>query len=71
MIRKHVDAAQDSKHPMGATWTTASDTMSGAQARYLQSLCNEAGVAFDPRLTKTEASKRIEELHKKTGRREH
>jgi hypothetical protein len=63
MIRKHVDADQDSIR----TWTATKDNMSGAQASYLQSLCKEAGVVFDPG-TKTQTSKRIEELHKRTGR---
>jgi hypothetical protein len=68
MIRKHVDGVQASIQSFGATWTTASDTMPGVHACYLQSLRKEAGVVFDPRLTKTEATKRIEELHRKTGR---
>ena len=42
--------------------------MTGAQASYLKTLCEEAGEAFDDSLTKAEASKRIEELQAKTGR---
>jgi len=42
--------------------------MTGAQASYLKTLCEEAGERFDPRLTKAEASKRIDELQAKTGR---
>jgi hypothetical protein len=49
-------------------WTTGGETMTGAQASYLQTLCEEAGEAFDPGLTKAEASKRIDELQAKTGR---
>ena len=49
-------------------WTTGDETMTGAQASYLQTLCEEAGEAFDPNLTKAEASKRIDELREKTGR---
>jgi hypothetical protein len=39
--------------------------MTGAQASYLKTLCEEAGEDFDPTLTKAEASKR---LQRKTGR---
>ena len=42
--------------------------MTGAQASYLQTLCAEAGEEFDPTLTKAEASKRIDELRRQTGR---
>jgi hypothetical protein len=68
MNPKFRDPARHSDQQMGGAWTTTNDAMSGVQARYLQSLCKEAGVAFDPRLTRTEASRRIEELHRKTGR---
>lgn len=49
-------------------WTTGDETMTGAQASYLQTLCDEAGEDFDPTLTKAQASKRIDELRQKTGR---
>jgi hypothetical protein len=49
-------------------WTTGGETMTGAQASYLQTLCEEAGEAFDSGLTKAEASKRIDELQARTGR---
>jgi hypothetical protein len=49
-------------------WTTGDETMTGAQASYLQTLCDEAGEEFDPSLTKAEASKRIDELQEQTGR---
>jgi hypothetical protein len=49
-------------------WTTGAETMTGAQASYLKTLCEEAGEAFDPGLTKAEASKRIDALQGKTGR---
>ena len=47
---------------------TGDETMTGAQASYLKTLCEEAAEPFDPNLTKAEASKRIEELQRKTGR---
>jgi hypothetical protein len=42
--------------------------MTGPQASYLETLCREAGEGFDPSLSKAEASKKIGELQKKTGR---
>lgn len=61
-------------HPTGNaekdpdTWTTGGEEMTGAQASYLQTLSEEAGEEFDPKLNKAEASKRIDELKNKTGR---
>ena len=49
-------------------WVTGEESMTGAQASYLKTLCEEAGERFDPGLTKAEASKRIDELQAKTGR---
>jgi uncharacterized damage-inducible protein DinB len=49
-------------------WTTGDEPMTGAQASYLQTLCQEAGEAFDPGLTKAQASERIDALQEKTGR---
>ena len=49
-------------------WTTGQETMTGAQASYLKTLCEEAGEAFEPNLSKAEASKRIDALQAKTGR---
>jgi len=51
-------------------WITGDEPMTGAQASYLETLCEEAGEAFDPNLTKANASKRIDELQQKTGRGE-
>ena len=49
-------------------WTTGDEPMTGAQASYLKTLCEEAGEAFDPDLSKAEASKRIDALQARTGR---
>lgn len=49
-------------------WVTGDETMTGAQASYLKTLCEEAGREFDPQLTKAEASKLIDELQAETGR---
>ena len=76
--RNDHDNAADPKSPDGGTssntekdpseWTTGDEPMTGAQASYLKTLCEEAGEAFDPDLSKAEASKRIDALRAKTGR---
>jgi hypothetical protein len=43
-------------------WVTGDEPMTGAQASYLGTLCEEAGVEFDPSLTKAAASERIDQL---------
>ncbi|MHB9879844.1 DUF3072 domain-containing protein [Pacificimonas sp. ICDLI1SI03] len=50
------------------TWTTGDEEMTGAQASYLKTLSEEAGVEFDATLSKADASLRIDELQEKTGR---
>ncbi|RYD80310.1 DUF3072 domain-containing protein [Pedobacter sp. Leaf194] len=49
-------------------WTTGDEPMTGAQGSYLKTLSDEAGEEYDENLTKSEASKRIDELQHKTGR---
>ena len=49
-------------------WTTGGETMTGAQASYLKTLCEEADEPFDPSLSKADASKQIDALQAKTGR---
>lgn len=49
-------------------WTTGDEPMTGAQGSYLKTLSDEAGEEFDENLTKSEASKRIDQLQHKTGR---
>jgi Protein of unknown function (DUF3072) len=49
-------------------WVTGGESMTGPQASYLKTLCQEAGVEFNPSLTKADASKLIDELQEKTGR---
>lgn len=51
-----------------AEWVTGDEPMTGPQASYLQTLCQEAGEEFDPTLTKAEASRRIDALQTRTGR---
>ncbi len=42
--------------------------MTGAQRSYLKTLCEEAKLPFDDKLTKAAASRRIDELQRITGR---
>jgi hypothetical protein len=49
-------------------WTTGDEPMTGAQKSYLKTLSDEAKEPFDDTLTKADASRRIDELQKKTGR---
>lgn len=49
-------------------WVTGDEPMTGPQASYLQTLCQEAGEEFDDSLTKAQASERIDELQARTGR---
>ena len=49
-------------------WVTGDEPMTGPQASYLQTLCQEAGEEFDPNLTKAEASEKIDALQSVTGR---
>jgi hypothetical protein len=66
-------ASPDEDHPSNRikdpeNWSTGDESMTGAQASYLQTLCEEAGEEFDPSLTKAQASQRIDELQARTGR---
>lgn len=49
-------------------WVTGNEPMTGAQASYLKTLCEEIGQPFDDTLTKAEASKRIDELRSRDAR---
>jgi hypothetical protein len=68
------DTENPKDHPTGnaekdpADWTTGDEPMTGAQASYLKTLSEEAKEDFDDRLSKAEASIRIDELQAKTGR---
>ena len=50
-------------------WTTGGEPMTGAQASYLKTLCEQAHEpdSFDEGLTKADASKRIDALREKGG----
>ena len=48
-------------------WVSGDDPMTGAQASYLKTLCEQAGTpdVFNGNLTKAEASKLIDEMREK------
>jgi hypothetical protein len=56
------------KHLEPTDWLTGDELMTSAQASYLKALCEEMGEEFNPELSKTEASYRIEELQRKLER---
>lgn len=50
-------------------WVTGDEPVTGPQESYLNTLAQEAGEDVDPeRLTKAEASKKIDELQDRSGR---
>ena len=49
-------------------WVTGDEPMTGPQRSYLATLCQEAGEEFSETLTKAQASEKIDELQRKTGR---
>lgn len=66
VTQQKADQSNMEKNP--DDWTTGDEPMTGAQRSYLKTLCEEAKVEFDDKLTKAEASKRIDELQDITGR---
>jgi hypothetical protein len=60
------EASNTEKDPRN--WATGGEPMTGAQKSYLQTLCEEAGIEFDEKLTKGEASMKIDELRSKNPR---
>ena len=52
-------------------WVTGDEPMTGAQASYLKTLCEETGEDFDAGLTKAAASERIDALRAKDPRLAH
>jgi len=63
------DQGNSIKHP--DDWKTGDEPITGAQRSYLQTLASEAGEDLGDeldRMTKAEASKRIDELQRITGR---
>ena len=73
MSTKNTDStADDSSNTIKDpdNWTTGGEPATGAQMSYLKTLMGEAGQDFDEskEVTKTEASKMIEELRSKNAR---
>ncbi len=64
--QEQADRSNMEKRP--EDWTTGDEPMTGAQRSYLKTLSEEAKVPFDEKLTKAEASRRIDELQQRTGR---
>ena len=50
-------------------WLSGDDPMTGVQASYLKTLCEQAGIPelFNNNLTKAEASKLIDEMRQQAG----
>jgi hypothetical protein len=50
-------------------WVSGDDPMTGAQASYLKTLCEQAGTpeAYNDNLSKAEASKLIDEMREQAG----
>jgi len=67
-LPKSQPAGNAEKKP--ANWTTGDEPMTGAQASYLKTLAEESGEAsaYDPDLSKAEASRRIDALQAATRR---
>lgn len=49
-------------------WVTKDEPMTGPQRSYLETLAREANVELDESMTKAQASEKIEELQRVTGR---
>jgi hypothetical protein len=49
-------------------WKTGDEPMTAAQRSYLETLCRDTGEEFDERLSKADASKRIDELRERSPR---
>jgi hypothetical protein len=52
-------------------WKSGDEPMTAAQRSYLETLSRETGEEFDDALSKAEASKRIDELRKRSPRLSH
>lgn len=48
-------------------WKTGDEPMTGAQRSYLHTLASDVDESVDDKMTKAEASKKIDELREETG----
>ena len=63
------DAVQSNPEKDPSDWVTGDEPATGPQESYLSTLAQQAGEDLDAsRLTKAEASMKIEELKEQTGR---
>ena len=68
MANKRDDVVDESAIKNPDDWKPGDEPMTAAQRSYLETLATQAGEEADTAdLTKAEASKRIDELRKKTG----
>ena len=68
MSNKRDDVVDESAIKNPDDWKTGDEPITAAQRSYLETLATQAGEDVDTGdLTKAEASKRIDELRKKTG----
>jgi len=68
MSNKRDDVVDESAIKNPDDWKTGDEPMTAAQRSYLETLATQAGEEAETGdLTKAEASKRIDELRKKTG----
>lgn len=63
---KAADFSNTEKDPQD--WVTGTEPMTGAQASYLKTLCEETGAQFDPKLCKADASCMIDNLKAQSPR---
>ena len=56
----------DNQQKDPSDWVTGSEPMTGAQASYLKTLCEEAKEDFDPKMSKADASRRIDALRNRS-----
>lgn len=68
MKRENPDQSDSALQRDPDEWKTGEEPMTAAQRSYLETLCRETGEEFDERLTKAEASKRIDELRERSPR---
>lgn len=66
--RPHTVARRGPMEKNPDDWVTGNAPMTRAQASYLKILCEKTGEAFVARLTKAQASRRIDSMRTNTGR---
>jgi hypothetical protein len=69
--RTQEDSDKSNMEKDPSDWVTGDEPMTGAQRSYLKTLSEEAKVPFDDKLSKANASRRIDELQEITGRGTH